>query len=396
MNYSYLSKTSGIGGTFKERAEDFIVEEIQADGTILEINKKISLDTSSAEFVHFILQKKNWTTADALNAIADNLHINFRRFNYAGTKDKIALSTQLVSCFNGSIEKIQQLHIRDIEINGAWYSSKKIDLGDLLGNRFTVKVEGACNNAKTMIEKINSELFNQFPNYFGEQRFGTNRRNTHIIGEKLIRNRIKDAVMTFLCNSEGENNEEAKLARKELLANQDFEQALSYFPKHLRLERTLIAHVARFENDYAGALRKLPRTILLLFVHAFQSHLFNQILSDRIKDGILEKEDGEYFCGENFYGFPDSMKKQESGWLVGKLIGYESELNEREKSVLEQYNIRKEDFKIKSLPEVSSKGTYRTFFAPFKDFQFLENTFCFSLPSGSYATVALREFLDKK
>ena len=149
---TYLSKTYGIGGTLKNAPENFIVEEITNDGTILTlssehgaVNKTLDsrLETKENEagkFVHFILQKRNWSTSDAINAIAKCSHVSASRFNFAGTKDKVSISTQLASCFGLEKEKIESLNIKDIKINGAWYANDKVRLGDLLGNRFTIRV----------------------------------------------------------------------------------------------------------------------------------------------------------------------------------------------------------------------------------------------------------------
>ncbi len=220
--------------------------------------------------------------------------------------------------------------------------------------------------------------------------------------------------MIFLADSEGEINEDAKNARKHLEETEDFPASLKEFPVYLRLERSMLERLSKNPNDFVGSMRVLPRGTLLMFVHAFQSYLFNRLLSDRIREENIELEEGEHFCGENSYGFPDMDKfsknlycseisnfrnienKSESGWIAAKLIGYESELNEREKNLLEEFDIRKNDFKIKGIPELSSKGHFRTLFAPLKDFSFENSIFRFSLPSGSYATVALREFLEVK
>ncbi len=375
MQLSYLSKTPGIGGSIKTSAEDFIVEEIMSDGTVLELGKKIinkieSSDDPKKDFVHFILQKKNWSTADAISAIAKKIHTNHKRFNAAGTKDKISHSTQLVSCFGIDKERIESVLVKDMQINGAWYASDKVKLGDLYGNRFRIKINGVMENADQVVSKIYHELNGRIPNYFGEQRFGSTRRNTHIVGEQLVKGRLKDAALRFLCDTDGEENQEAVLARKELKEKMDFERALQFFPKYLRLERIVIAHLAQYENDYAGALRKLPRSILLLFIHAFQSHLFNIVLSERVSAQDIGGD--------------------------GNIIGYETELTEREKDLLGQFGIRKEDFRLPRMPEIGSKGTKRALTVALGEFSFKKDTFSFSLPSGSYATVALREFLDEK
>jgi len=401
MMLSYLSKTPGIGGTLKSKAEDFIVEEIGNDGAVLELDKPfVRTDEDGGQFVHFVLQKKNWSTSSALLEIAKRLHMSQRHFNLAGTKDKTAISTQLASGFGISKEALLSLKIKDIQINGAWMAKDKVRLGRLLGNRFTIRIEdvGSVDDRETSerVKKIYSELHGRFPNYFGEQRFGSTRRNTHLIGQKLLQNDCEGAVRIFLCDVEGEKNNESMEARKELASTNDYARALQYFPKHLRLERTMLAYLEK-KKDYVGALKRLPRNILLLFVHAFQSHLFNELLSGRIKEsgGELELEKGEYFCGETL-GFPDLGKMEAEGWIAGKLIGYGTPLNERELALLEKMGISKDAFRLKLLPEVASKGTYRTLLAPLKDFGFSESVFRFSLPSGCYATMAMREFLDKK
>src|SRR5262249_53776829 len=186
----------------------------------------------------------------------------------------------------------------------------------LLGNRFTIFVRDTAEDSAGRSEAIQAELNGQFPNYFGEQRFGSGRRNTHIVGEKLLRGELEDALITFLCDSSNERNELVAKARKELEETRDFQRALTYFPRHLRLERTIIAQLARKPGSYPGALRRLPRNILLLFIHAFQSDLFNRLLSERISESgpELELEEGEYYCGETL-GFPDPGKPDASGWV---------------------------------------------------------------------------------
>ncbi|MEM4202786.1 MAG: tRNA pseudouridine(13) synthase TruD [Candidatus Methanomethylicaceae archaeon] len=395
----YFSKKPGIGGKIKATPEDFIVEEITTDGSVLSIDKIFSRKDEEGSFTHFILQKRSWTTEGALRRIGDALGVGKKRFSYAGSKDKNAFTTQLVSAYKVAKEDLLSLKLKDIKILGAWYAKDKVHLGELLGNRFTIRVVDVKEKEPSKkIKKIANEIKMHFPNYFGPQRFGSSRKNTDTVGEFLIRGRPDLAVMEFLTGScELEEREEAKVARLNLSKTNDFSLALKEFPKSLKLERSILYHLSKYPRDYAGALRCLPRQTLLLFVHAFQSRLFNILLSERIKEGEIKKEEGEYYCGEKL-GFPDINKKEEkkrkSTYLVGKIIGYETKINEREKNLLLRFGIKPQDFKISFIPEISTKGGYRLLFAPLKDFSFKDNTFIFSLPAGSYATVALREFLD--
>lgn len=399
---THLSVASGIGGKLKSEPGDFLVEEIAQDGTIFELGRSVSREGAKGPFTHFVLQKRNWATSSAISEIAKRLGASHRNFNTAGTKDKLAITSQLASVRGDWKQPLLDLKIRDISILGAWGANGRVHMGQLLGNRFAISVRGARGDATERAAAVSEELGGMFPNYFGEQRFGSTRRNTHLVGEKLLRGETEEALLMFLCDSEGEENPEAREARKELRETRDYSRALGYFPKHLRLERSLIAQLAIAPKNPSQALRRLPRNILLLFIHAFQSHIFNTLLSERIREGTLGLEEGEYFCGETL-GFPDISKTEGEGWICGKLIGYGTPLNAREKSLLDELEIGKDAFRMGALPEIASKGTYRTLLAPLRGLEVSGSEpgdsdcirFRFSLPSGSYATVAMREFMDE-
>ncbi len=390
--WEYLSKSRGIGGEIKNSPEDFLVEEISSEGEVFELYKKIEREDQGKKYTNFILQKKDWSTSAALKRIAKALRVGQKRFSYAGTKDKFAVTTQVASVFGVPKEKVSSLTLMDIQINGAWGTDEKVKLGDLLGNRFRISWKGEADSPEEKTEAIYSELEGKFPNYFGPQRFGSTRQNTHRVGELILRGRLQEAAMHFLAEAGEEEHKGAREARAHLLNSGDFSAALREFPKHLRLERSMLAYLSENPGEFAGAFRRLPRYTLLLFVHAFQSFLFNEALSDRIKDGMIRREDGEYYCDSNFYGFPEP-EKPGTEWVCGKLLGYDSQPNEREKELLERHNISLDAFRIKELPELSSKGSSRPLLCPIKDFRFNNNTFSFSLPAGAYATSALREFM---
>jgi len=393
---AHRSKAEGIAGRAKTAPEDFAVEEILQDGTVLEINKRIQREGVAGDFTHFVLQKRDWTTEGAIRRIAEALHTNPKRFSYAGSKDKTSVSTQLISAFRINKSRIVRLNLKDITILGAWSSDSKVSIGDLLGNRFAIVARGLSSGAEERVRKIYIEIDGAFPNYFGEQRFGAIRENTHKIGEHIVRQEYEDAAMMFLCDCKGETNNDSVAARRNLKDTADFKKALKEFPKRLSLERTMLEHLERYPNDQVNAFRKLPRGIVLLFIHAFQSYLFNVLLSERLSEGDVALEEDEYYCEERL-GFPDlgyrsSLKTK---WIAGKIFGYAVNLNDREKKLLERLGLKQGDFEIRAIPELSSKGTRRLLLSPLRNFSFEDNTFRFSLPAGSYATVALREFLDK-
>ncbi len=382
---NYLSITPSCGGRIKQTFDDFIVEEITQSGLRLKHNTCYQFDDTSGDYLYAIVQKKGWNTSSLVLEFSRRLKIPHKYISFAGSKDRRATTVQLFSFKNVEKERLLSLNIKDVCINGVYYCNHKLTLGNLLGNGFIInvpEVEPDC------VHAVWNELKGKFPNYYGPQRFGSTRNNTAKIGELILKEDFESAVLAILCDLGNEESETIE-ARQNLKETLDFHAALKEFPRFLRIERMLLEKLSK-GTTYLEALKTIPRTTLLLYIHAFQSRLFNELISERLPEPELER--GEYFCGETF-GFPDIKKPSAEGWLCAKVIGYTSPINEREKAILEKYGISKEDFKIPKIPQLASKGTYRPLFSPVKDFSFNEGFFSFILPSGSYATSFLREFL---
>ncbi|NYZ78542.1 tRNA pseudouridine(13) synthase TruD [Candidatus Micrarchaeota archaeon] len=414
MDLIYLSKLQGIGGVMKSRPEDFIVEEITKTGEILELDKAFERQGEEGDFTYFIMQKRNWNTLQALKAIGRKLHCGLKRFGYAGVKDRNAVTTQLASAFKIDPVALQNMHIKDIKINGAWKAKEKLRIGDLLGNRFRISVRETAAGSDEKVKEVYTDLKGLTPNYFGEQRFGSMRKNTHLVGKAIVSGNFREAVMSYLTYVDEGERAEAKEARKQLAADGDFKRALEYFPPYLLYERTLLEYLSSYPNDYVNALRKLPRGLSLMFVHAYQSYMFNKALSRRITEMGTSLMPGDSVCGRDPFGFPDTerIEKVENAaeaeerlgrgelFPVLEIVGYESSsIGKYEEEAIEEEGIKKENFLIHSFPEISSKGSKRCMFVPLREFKFeyAEGTgaFTFSLPAGAYATVAMREFVDR-
>jgi len=346
----------------KREPEDFVVEEITPDKKILEIDKAYKFKESEGDQLICVLQKKNWDTNLAISEIAKRLYVSRKRIGFAGTKDKRAITTQRISLWK--IKNADKLRIKDMVLTPLEYSDKRIELGDLWGNRFTIKVY-----TKKRLKKLA-----KVPNFFGVQRFGDTRPITHLVGKEIVRGNFEDAVKMYLTKVFPKESKEAKDARKKLAKDWDYTEALKYFPYSLRFERTLLGHLANNENDYIGALRKLPKFLKIMFVHAYQSHIFNEFLKEVIRKKARHSK--------------------------GQLFGYESKIeNELEEKVLKKERVEPKEFFIRSMPEMSSKGEKRELFISLKDFKVLEKgkgyyVIRFSLPKGCYATTVIDQLFS--
>ena len=362
---------------FKFQPDEFIVEEITKDGLQLEAGKEYEFPDETNEenfFSYFVLEKRDWGTSRALKTVARALHAKASRFNAAGNKDRNAVTVQLCSAFCVQPERLRSIRVKDIQIQGAWKAKEKIRMGDLQGNRFTITLNKDNCKVEPDAEKIqrNAEQSEYlFRNFFGYQRFGSARSNTAVVGLHLLKGDFEAAVKEYLFG-EGDAQEEAAAARSRLKKELDYKAALDYFPHWLKFERTLLGYLALNPTDYAGALRKFPRGMQLLFIHAAQSRLFNEEL--RAFEGEQDEE------------------------LDGNLVGFETEANDFESAWLEEHGLSIESFRMPRAPELSCKGNKRKLFAKLNGFEVLSEEpvkLRFSLNSGCYATTALGHLLGK-
>lgn len=402
-----LSRGKRATGSIKQFPEDFKVEEITTNGTILKLDtdytaEQLGMGANDGKFTVFVLQKTNWNTALALKMVARAAHRGIKSAGFAGTKDRISQSTQLCSMFGAEPDQLKTVKIKDIKINGAWKHDSKIELGLLAGNHFTIKVRDVtgADNLKKSIESLNGV----FPNYFGEQRFGS-RKNNFDVGLAILKGDFEGAVMNFLTDVSNETNQEAIKARTRLAGDHDFTEALEYFPGHLKYERTILDYLSRYERNFANAIRKLPRSINLMFVHSVEDTIFNSQLEKMITEGRTHPVQGDLVCAPDaarFYDLSDTWKYESGGregFAVGNILGYQTaELTDFEKGEMEKLGLELESFKVRGMSELNCKGARRVLFAPYRDLSVErgegELSLSFSLPSGSYATVFLRELVE--
>ena len=156
-----------------------------------------------------------------------------------------------------------------------------------------------------------------------------------------------------------------------------------------------------------------------MFVHGYQSYLFNRVLSERLRRGlpIHEPVAGDLVLPADRRGLPDRDRtidvtcdnldrvadrcREGKAWVSAILFGSESEfaggeVGQIEKEIVATEGLRPEDFIIPDIPRISSKGSRREILAPLHDFSIRptagELNLSFASSRGSYATCLVREF----
>ena len=412
MTGSFFStKTKGIGGQIKRRYTDFIVEEMQTNGKLCKVQRFIEDGTHHSdpveapknpkekEQLHVDLEKINKDLNFSIKNITRFLQCSKKRVGYAGLKDKRGVTCQRISLFKPNLERLHEFHSMGLQMRNPEWQDERIEIGMLKGNQFMITVRDIALEKKEVEKRVKTcikEMDKGIANYFGEQRFGGIRKVTHLVGKEFVKGHAKEAVMLYLTHFNEREEEEVKNARKALGKTNDFSEASKTFPNKYRYERAIIHHLCRFPNDFVGAFANLPKHMRYLFTHAYQSYLFNKVIDERITQGFgIGKIEGDILI---------------EGMPAIPLFGFESELakgkaGEIEKKVLEKENVSLEEFKVKQMPELSSKGARKSMvlvpqnlkLLKIEEDEFFEEkvaaTVSFYLDKGNYATTVMREFM---
>lgn len=419
----YVSESIGVGGVIKADPEDFLVWEVLESG---EDAKRLFESPppwgGCGNYLLCTMKKVNVDSIGAVSLIAGRLNMRSKDIGICGIKDKISISWQFISIPSDAVDISKMLKLNGfIEVKPVKHIKHKLSPRLLRNNIFHVTIRSPRAADIFMVHKIVRELkVKGVPNYYGHQRFGVTRPITPIVGFLIMKNELRQAVTTFLLDYSNLESERNRVFRKELAERWDLEWASENFPKTLTYERILIDSLKKYPGDYVKCLRALPLRLRRLFVESVAARIFNLTLSNIIREGRLnELEVGDIVLPLSANGRADknkpivvtnrNIRQIEKLIKDGKMVialptpGYLSPVPRSSKGqimleIMEGETIDFKDFKVKALPEASTKGSLRPIIIPkwkcsVASLDVESLTLSFSLPPGSYATALLREIM---
>jgi tRNA pseudouridine13 synthase len=331
----YVTAAIGAaGGLFKATPEDFLVEEIPA-----------YLPSGSGEHFLVWIEKRQRSTLEVAKALAKHVGCAERDVSWAGQKDRQAVSRQwLCAPARFAAPKISTFQLDGVNVLAFAPHQNKLKTGHLRGNRFHLTLRDVRD---TVAAREAFEMLCQHgaPNAYGAQRFGRHLDNAHK-GKAILMSGGR--------------------------------------------------HSDRFERK--------------LFLSAYQSELFNRVLARRINAGtwraalrgdVLKKPTGGEFVSE----MPDIDTERVSRFEVsptGPVFGPDMRQPAGEVAALESQILAEEgiEHSLFLAGKGETMGARRALRMTLDNPEFEQSgstvKLSFSLPSGSYATVVLREILKSE
>ncbi|KAK2514563.1 hypothetical protein Q9233_014931 [Columba guinea] len=364
--------------------------------------RKHSWPKSRGSYCHFVLYKENKDTMDAINVLSKFLRVKPNIFSYMGTKDKRAITVQEIAVLRITAQRLAHLNkcLMNFKLGNFSYKNHPLKLGELQGNHFTVVLRNITGTDDQIEQAMHSLREIGFINYYGMQRFGTTAVPTYQIGRAILQNNWNEVMDLILKPRPGAEKGYLVKCREEWAKTRDPAAALKKLPVKRCVEGQLLRGLLKYGmKNIISAFGIIPRNNRLMYIHSYQSYVWNNMVSKRIEEYGLRAVPGDL----TLKGVGEAYKEMlvadnlDINNMRHKIRDY-SLSGAYRKIIIRPQNVNWEvvaydDPKIplfttdldklegKPLPVLPTDGKFRALKMEF------------SLPPSTYATMAIREVL---
>ncbi|MHC5037768.1 MAG: tRNA pseudouridine(13) synthase TruD [Planctomycetota bacterium] len=379
----------------KRKPEDYLVEEVL----------ELPVGETGRHAV-YLLEKRSLNTLDALAALTRRVNLPKDAAGFAGLKDRHSLSRQYVSLPGGPAGHLQG---RGFSARFLGHADRPVSTALLRGNRFQIVVRDLTRaQAKHFAEETRLASRTGWPNYFDEQRFGSARHGKGFIAERMAKGDFESALRLFMATPARKDSAHRKgICRKAASLWDRWDSLAKALPPGT--ERRIASHLAKTPKDFPGALDLIDRQLMSLFLHAWQSLLWNRIVSRVLENdpAIQGRFHRPYKFGRFlFFKGIEEMERERLHSLriplPGPSVTFTSDrVQAAFEEVLSEFELSREHFRLKGVRAFFKGGDRNLLVFPSElhvgnpqpdelDPGRRKLRFSMGLPPGSYATILIK------
>jgi tRNA pseudouridine13 synthase len=248
----------------KRLPEDFQVEELT------------EVQPSGGDFALYRLTKRWIGTPEAVDAVLRAWKLPRQRISYGGMKDFHAIAIQHLTIHRGPKRDFnaQRFRLEYLGRTAAAFSSS-----DIRANRFRIVVRDLTDQEAPKLVAAAREIAQSgVPNYFDEQRFGSVGKSGEFVARPWMLGDWERALWLALADP-NEHDSPADKKEKSVLHEfwRQWAACKERLPKSHR--RSIVTYLVDHPDDFRGAFARLRVDMRRLYLSAFQSQLWNQILA---------------------------------------------------------------------------------------------------------------------
>jgi tRNA pseudouridine13 synthase len=378
----------------KRLPEDFQVEE------------QVSLVAAAGPFALYRLTKHSLGTLEAIDAIMQRWNLDRRQIAFAGLKDKHALTRQYVTIHEGPKRGLAQTNF---ELEYLGHAPRPIHASDIVANRFSIVVRDLADGEVAAAEDALAAVARDgLSNYFDDQRFGSLGMSGEFIAKPWCLGDYERALWLAIAdNNEHDRprDREEKQILRDHWGNWNKCRDLLGTPQ----SQTIVSHLARQPGDFRRAIALVRADIRSLWLAAFQSDVWNQILAALIERTCQPSQRRCVAIGRRELPLAPQLTPDQRDQLTSTMLPlpsarqklHDGPLKRVYDEVLAREGLELRQIRVK-YPRDSffSKGERPAIFRPSDVSHELsvdelypgsqKLTLCFALPRASYATIVIK------
>ncbi|MEM0198931.1 MAG: tRNA pseudouridine(13) synthase TruD [Desulfurococcaceae archaeon] len=289
LKYALTSKKLNI--LFEASSSSFHVEEL------VDFDK-LGFNVEKGDYAVLRAVRREADTLKVIRLLERHLGVPLSNIHLFGLKDKNALAVSYFFVKSSLVDKaVFPIATKNVTIELIGYVKCKPRRVHHLGNKFTVYIKDATREDIDVLKEIVDLILKVgLPSYYGYQRFGYSRYNTHLLGKYMLVKREDLFARDFLVSLYPLESDDVLVKRVKL----DFD-TLWYEQRYV-------------SSPLRAGLKLISRYTRSIFIHAYGSYLFNMLINELVDSFGIEFLQNKSLplpgCTESYTYYESIVKKE--------------------------------------------------------------------------------------